>query len=171
MQTEQRAARDEQRKSAARRSLLHLGGCCRAWRLGRKIFEPGGWQDRWTIMFMAALLDFHFGKEHRGRNGGNRHAAGFGAADTVENVLLVACGYDPGERGERGADNIHAADEFVGAAVGINFVNDDGENLEGLRQLARGQRKAALNVVEVESVRLVLFFDLVDKFLAHISFR
>ncbi len=113
-------------------------------------------------MQVPALLHFHFGEEHGGSNGGNGNAAAFRAADTVEDVLLVAGGHDAGERGEGRADDIDAADQFIGTAIGVHAIDDYRQNLEGLGKLAGGEGEAALDVVKVEAVGLALALYFVD---------
>src|SRR6202171_4688693 len=115
-------------------------------------------QDGRTLVGMPALLHFHFGEEHGRSGGGDGNAAAFGAADTVEDVLLVAGGHDAGEGGQGSADNIDTANQFIGAAIGVNAIDDHRKNLKGLRELASGEREAALDVVEIEAVGLTLAF-------------
>ena len=59
---------------------------------------------------MRALLHFHFREEHRRSDRGDRDLAAFRAANAVENVLMVAGRENAGQSGERGADDVHAAD-------------------------------------------------------------
>src|SRR5579859_4843757 len=151
-------------------SRLHLGSGLRG-RFYGHIFKSGRRQNWRTIVFVGALLHFHFGKEHGGSDSRDRHVAAFGAADSVEDVFLIAGGDDAGQRGERSADDIHAADEFVGAAIGVDLIDDYGKHLKRLRQGTRGEREATLNVVEIQAVGFALFFYFVDQFLAHFVFR
>src|SRR5579859_1181080 len=102
-------------------------------------------------MGVAALLHFHFGEEHGGSDGGDGDAAAFCAADAVEDMLLIAGGHDASERGERSAYDIDAADEFIGTPIGVDAIDDHGEHLKRLRELASGEGEAALNVIEVEA--------------------
>ena len=44
------------------------------------------------------------------------------------------------------------------------------QDLEGLRQGAGGHGEAALNIVEIQSVGLALFFNFVDQLLPHFGF-
>src|ERR1700746_3072313 len=111
---------------------------------------------------MRALLHFHFREEHGGSSRGNRNVAAFRAAHSVENVLLVAGSDDASQRSQWSANNVHAANQFVGTAVGVHFVDDHGKYLKSLRQGTRGQSEAALNVVKIETVRLILSFYFVD---------
>src|SRR5271154_4588659 len=123
-----------------------------------------------AIAAVRALLHFHLAEEHGGSCGGNGYVAAFRAADAVENVLLVAGGDDACESGKRSADNVDTANEFIGATVGINLINDDRQNLECLRQRASGEGKAALDVIEVQAIGLALLLDFVDELLAHLGF-
>src|SRR6266849_8205736 len=150
----------------ARFSRLHLRFWLRALRGGRSAFKTGWRQDGLPLVRMPTLLHFHFGEEHGGSHGGDGNAATFRAADTVEDVLLVAGGHDAGKRGKRSSNNIHAADQLIGTAVGVDAINDHGQNLKGLGKLASGEGEAALNVVEVEAVGLALALHFVDELLA-----
>src|SRR5579883_1287891 len=89
-------------------------------------------ENGWSLMGVLPLLDFHFGKEHRGGSGGDGNLAALGAANAVEHVFLVTCGDDASESRERRADNIHAADEFIRPSIGIDFVHNHGKDLESL---------------------------------------
>src|SRR5258707_100863 len=141
-----------------------------ALRGGRGVLKTGRRQNGRTLVGMPALLHFHFGEEHGGSNRGDGNAAAFRAADAVEDVLLVASGHDAGERGERGADDIDAAHQFIGASISVNAIDDHGQGLEGLRKLARSEREAALNVIEVQAVRLALALYFVDQLLPELRF-
>src|SRR6266403_2015041 len=127
-----------------------------------RAFKTGWRQDGRTLVQVAAFLHFHFGEEHGGSYGGDRDTAAFRAADTVEDVLLVAGGHDAGESGEGSADDIYAANQFIGTAIGIHAIDDHREDLKGLRELTGGQGEAALDVVEIEAVGLALAFHFVD---------
>src|SRR5580765_7262681 len=137
-------------------SRLHLRLGWSSLRGGHGVCKTGRRQDWGALVQMSALLHFHFGEEHGGSNGGYGDAATFRAADTVEDVRLVAGSHDAGERGEWSSHDIDAADQFVGTAIGVNAIDDDGKHLESLRELAGGEGEATLNVVEVEAVRLAL---------------
>src|SRR5579871_3391532 len=82
---------------------------------------------------LGLALGFDFADEHGGGYGADGDAAGFGTADAVEDVLLIAGCYDAVECGLRGADDAYAADELVGATVDIDAVDDQRDDLEGLR--------------------------------------
>src|ERR1700682_6067038 len=158
------------RARGERVSRFHLRLGLGALRGGHCVFKPGRRQNRRAFVRVSALLYFHFGKEHRRGDGGDRNAAAFGAADTVEDVLLVAGGHDAGERSERSADDVDAADQFIGTSIGVNAIYDHGQHLEGLRKLAGGEREATLNVVEVEAVWFTLALYFVDELLAELRF-
>ena len=113
-------------------------------------------------MRMLALLHFHLGKEHSWGDCGHGHLPAFGAANAVENVLLVAGQKDTRERCKRRSDYVHAADQFIGPPIRVNFIDDHRQHLEGLRQRTCRQRETTLNVVEIQSVGLVLFFNFID---------
>src|SRR5260370_33895288 len=157
--------------SRGRFSRLDLRVVLGALRGGSGALKTRWRQDRRTLVRMPALLHFHFGEEHGGSNGRNRNAAALRSANTVEDVLLVAGGHDAGESGERSADDVDAADQFVGTSVGIDAIDDYGQDLKGLWELAGGKREAALNVIEVQAVRLALALYFVDQFLAELRFR
>src|ERR1700733_4918554 len=46
-------------------------------------------EDGWTCRALRLTLRFDLADEHGGRDGANRNAAGFRAADAVEDVLFV----------------------------------------------------------------------------------
>ncbi len=124
--------------------LLSVGGCC----------GPGRRQDGWAGCALGLALGFDLADEHGGGNGADGDAAGFGAADAVEDVLLVVGGEDAVERGLRSAYDADAADEFVGAAIDVDAVDDERDDLEGLGRAARGDGEAGGDVFEVEAVGL-----------------
>src|SRR5580704_19664984 len=135
----------------------------------RRIAETRWWQNRRTLIAAAALLHFNFRKEHRGRGRRNGDAARFGAADAVENVLFVASEENLRERKQRRANDVHAADKFVGTAVRVNAINHHGQNLKRLRGGAAGEREAALNIVEIKAVGLTLVLNFFDEFGTQLS--
>ena len=69
-------------------------------------------------------------------------------------------------RGQRRADDIDAAHQFVGAAIGINAPDQNRQNLECLRHGTLGQRESSLDILEIKSVGLALFFNFVDQLMA-----
>src|SRR5215470_6484582 len=98
--------------------------------LGRKILESRRREDRWTIVFVGALLHFHLREEHRGRHGGDGDAAAFRAADSVEHMLHVTRSEYASQRGKWRAYDVDTADKFVRAAVGVDLVHDYRKHLE-----------------------------------------
>ena len=90
-------------------------------------------QDRRSRRSLRLALGFDLADEHGGGDGADGDAAGLGSADAVEDVLLVAGCYDAIECGLRGANDAYAADELVGAAIDIDAVDDQRDDLEGLR--------------------------------------
>src|SRR5580700_3394242 len=100
-------------------------------------------QNRRPVCCRRLFLDFQFGGKDGGRNGGNRDGTGLCATVTVENLGSVAGGDDFGEGGERGTDNVDAAYQFIGLAVGKDLVDHQRLDLKGLRLAATGQGKAA----------------------------
>src|ERR1700679_2751705 len=89
-------------------------------------------EDRWAGCALRLTLGFDFADEHGGCDGTDRNAAGFSAADAVEDVLMIVRGEDAVERGLRRAYNAGAADEFVGSAVDVDAVDDEWNDLERL---------------------------------------
>ena len=75
----------------------------------------------------------------------------------------VASGDNFGKRRQRSAHDIHAAHQFIRAAVGKNFVDDQRQNLKSLRLAAAGESEAAGDVVNEQAVRLVLGLDQLDE--------
>ena len=120
-------------------------------------------EDGWAGVPLCLALGFDLGDEHGGGDGGDGDLAGLGAADAVEDVLVVAGGEDAVEGGLRGADDGDAADELVGAAVGEDAVDDERDDGEGLRAAAGGDGEAGGDVFEVEAVGLALFLCFVDE--------
>src|SRR5689334_23695998 len=94
------------------RSWLHLSFGLRGG-FNCVVFEAGRRQKRRTLVLMGALLHFHFGEEHGGSNGGDRYLAAFRTADAVEDMRLIARSENAGERSERRANDVHAANQFV----------------------------------------------------------
>src|SRR6185437_10598246 len=148
---------------------LRVGAGSGDGRLGR--FESRRRQDRRAIGAFPALLHFDFGKEHRRRGGGHGNLAGFRAADAVEDLELVARHDDVVQRAQRRADNIHAAHQFVRPPVRIDAPHHHRKNLKRLRRGSLRERKAALNILEIEAVRLALFFNFLHETLAKLGVR
>ena len=120
---------------------------------------------------LCLALGLDLADQHGGGDGADGDAAGLGAADAVEDVLLIAGGEDAVERGLRGADDADAADEFVGAAVDVDAVDDQRNDLEGLRRAARGDGEAGGDVLEVEAVGLALLLCFGDEHLRGVRRR
>ena len=118
---------------------------------------------------MPPLLHLHFGEKHGRGNGGNGHLAALRSTHAIEDVRLVAGGENASQRREWRAYDVHAAHQLVGPAIGINLVNHHGKHLKRLRQLARGDGEAALDVVEVQAVGLALLFYFINEFLPHLA--
>src|SRR5258708_32709038 len=62
-----------------------------------------------------------------------------------------------------------AADEFVGAPVDVDAVDDEGNDGEGLGGAAAGDRESGGDVLEVEAIGLALLFGFVDQQLAELG--
>src|SRR5258706_6079873 len=167
-QTQSTSTPMQSRKSVGEVSRLHLG--LRIVRLHRLVFESRRRQKRRPLMFMRAFLYFHLREKHRRRHGGNRHTSALRAAHAVKNMLLVARRYDSCQCRQRRAHNIHSAHQFVRPAVGINLVHNYRQHLKRLRQRSCGQRKSALNIIEIKSVWLILFLHFVYQLLPHLLF-
>ena len=99
------------------------------------------------------------GEEEAGRNARDRHPAGFGAAGAVEYVDVVGRRRDLAETGQRRADYVHPPDHFVRAAVGVDAVDQQGQDLKGLRAAAAYVGKAAGDIVEDQAERLFWRFN------------
>src|ERR1700732_1477790 len=129
------------------------------------IFRCAGWRRKngRARVTVFSFLDFHIGEQHRRRGCGYRNAAGFSSANAVEDAGSVSGGGDPRQHRERGADDIDTADQFIGTPIRVNAPDHDGQNLERLRKIARGQSESALDVFEVEAVRLSLLLDFFDE--------
>src|SRR5215469_769038 len=116
-------------------------------------------QDGRPIRGRLFFLNFQFGsKDCRGR-GGNRDVTRFRAAVAVEYFRSVTGGDNLGEGGEWRADDVDAANEFIGTTIRENLVNDQRLNLESLRLTTPSKSEAAGDVVDQKAVRLVLLFD------------
>src|SRR5207248_8750812 len=89
-------------------------------------------------------------------DGADRDRAGLRAADTVEDVLLIAGGEDAVERGLRRAHDVDTADELVRAAVDVDAIDDERDHLEGLRRAAGRQGEAGGDVLKVQTIRFAL---------------
>ncbi len=81
------------------------------------------------------------------------------AANAVEDLLGVAREDDVVQRKQRRADNVHAAHEFIGAAIGVDSPDHHRDHLECLGRSTAGERESALNILEIQSVGLALFLD------------
>src|SRR5258708_4938421 len=121
-------------------------------------------------MLVPALLDFHLGKQHRRSYCCNGHLPALRSTNTVEDFGLISGRQNPRQRRQRRTHNIHPAHQFVRTPVGVHPVYQHRQDLERLRQRSRCQRKTALNVIEIQSVRLPLFFYFIDQLLPHFRF-
>ena len=77
--------------------------------------------------------------------------------------------FNPVERSQRRPDNVYASHQFIRPAVGIDLPHQHRQNLEGLRQRARGQSESAFDVFEVQAVGFALLLDFVDQLLPHLG--
>ena len=114
---------------------------------------------------MRPLLNFHFRKQHRGRDRRDWHTARFRAANAIEHFRLLARDFDPVQGGHRCSYDIDAPHQFIPAAIGIDLPYQHGQDLERLRQCSGGERKSTFDVLEVKTVGLALLFDFIDQFL------
>ena len=112
--------------------LTSLSTGCGAW----------GREDRRAGCSLRLALGFDLADEHGGGDCADGNAAGLGSTDTVEDVLLVVGGEDAIEGGLRGSYDADAADEFVGAAVDVDAIYDQRDDLKGLRRPASGNGEA-----------------------------
>src|SRR5690606_21083524 len=103
--------------------------------------------------------------------GAHGDPTGFGTAHAVEDAWRVAGGEDRLERRQRGADDLHPADELVGAPIGVHAIDHQRLHLERLRTTTVGRRVAAVDVLEAQPVGFALTLDLVDQLLAEVSPR
>src|ERR1019366_6986599 len=126
-------------------------------------------QNRRLVRGSFLLLDFHFRDQNGRSRGGNRHGARFGSAVSVEGFHRVAGGDNFGERNQRRANDVHAANEFVGAAVRVHFVNDQRLHLKRLRLAAAGERKSAGDIINQQAERFSLVVNFLDQFLAKLG--
>jgi hypothetical protein len=117
---------------------------------------------------LSLALGLDGGDEHGRGYGADGDASGFGSADSVEDVLLVAGGDDAAERGLRGAYDADSADELVRAAVDVDAVDDERDDLKGLRRASGGDGESGGDVFEVEAVGFALLLSLVDEHLAEL---
>ena len=78
-------------------------------------------------------MGFDRAEEHGRGDGRNWNAARFRAALSVEDVLLVAGGENMRERGLGRADDGDAADQLVRTAIDVDAIDDERNDLEGLR--------------------------------------
>src|SRR5579871_6366191 len=97
------------------------------------------WRSRCSLRLP---LRFDLADQHGGGDCADRNATGFGTADSVEDILLIAGCDDAVERGLRGADDAYAADELIGAAIDVDAIDDQRDDLEGLWRAAGGYSEA-----------------------------
>src|ERR1700758_1345540 len=112
------------------------------------------WQDRWAGGSLLVALGFDLAHQHGGRDGGNGDGSGLGAALSIEDFGLVSCGDDAVESGLGSSHDADAAHQLVGAAVGVDAIDDERNDLEGLGRVARGDGEAGGDVFKVEAVGL-----------------
>src|SRR5215469_13159213 len=110
------------------RASVPLAGFDRSWR----------WEDGRARGSLLLALGLDFADQHGGRNSGDGDGAGLGAAFTVKDFAFVSCSEDAIERGLRCSDDAYAADELVWAAIGVDAVDDERDDLEGLGCVASG---------------------------------
>src|SRR5277367_3107339 len=102
-----------------------------------------GWrEDGWARRSLGLALSLDLADQHGGGYRADGDAAGFCAADAVEDVLLVVGGEDAGERGLWSPHDTDATDEFIGAAIDIDAVDDQRNDLEGLGRTTGGDSEA-----------------------------
>src|SRR5213593_1651263 len=70
------------------------------------------WKERWAVLRFLFLLDFNLRYKQRRRDGGNRHAARFGAAVSVENFQAIGSRQDLAETGKRRTDHVGATNQL-----------------------------------------------------------
>src|SRR2546422_4681060 len=120
--------------------------------LGRRRRQNGK-----SLLGALPFFDFDLLDQNAGRDGRDRDPAGFRSAGPVEHGGVIARRQDPRETGQRSADDVHAADQFVGSSVGVDAIDNHGEHLEGLGSPAGSRGEAPGDVLEEVAVRLVLF--------------
>src|SRR5580692_3855252 len=151
------------------RSRLHPRGIVLA--AARTAVRSRRWQYRRPFSSVRAFLHFHFAEQHRRSHRRHRHAPALCAANSVEHVLGVARCNNPRQRRQRRPHNIHAAHQLVRPSVGVHLINNHRQHLKRLRQRPRRQRKSALNVVEVQSIRLPLLLRFINQHLPQLRLR
>ena len=109
---------------------------------------------------LRLALGFDFADQHGRSDGADGNGARLGAALAIEDFALVAGGEDAFHRSERRADDADAADQFVGAAVDVDAIDDERDDLKGLGRAARGDGEARGDVFKVEAVGLALLSSL-----------
>src|SRR5262245_51140115 len=86
------------------------------------LHRNGRRQDRKPFLGTLPFFDFDLLDEDAWRHGRDGHPAGFRSAASVEDRGVITRGEDFGEARERRADDVHAANQFVLPAIGIDTI-------------------------------------------------
>src|SRR5271157_4127503 len=125
------------------------------------VLEGGGKNGR-PILRLLLLLHFDLRNEDGGGDGGNRDTTRFRAADPVEDRDVVIGSDNLAEGSQRRADQIHAANQFL-ATVGVDSIDHQRHDIEGVRYEPSSEGEAAGDVIEVEAEGQALLLHLFDE--------
>ena len=117
------------------------------------------------LVWVSALLYFDLREQHCRRRSRDWNLPRFRAANPIKDFRFFARDQNSVQRGQRSTHNVDAAYKFVRPSVGIDPPYQNRQNLECLRHGPLREREAALDVFEIQSVRLALLLDFVNQLL------
>src|SRR5580693_3683863 len=100
--------------------------------------EAWGRKNRWAVQGVGSLLHFDLGEKHgwcRSRHG---YTARLRAAHAIEDFNFLSREQNAVHGRQRSSHNIHAAYQFIGAAVWIDAPHQNRQDLKGLRHRPLG---------------------------------